>query len=577
MEFAACDARQTGMGSTVVDSMWRAARRLVFRSVPLGIVLLFAVANGAAASDSSECERLAQSLERLEQRSVDQPLIASARRQYERRCRAWPVDRGASIGPAGSMARPSPMGQPAAPSRAPTLPSADSAARDTHATPKASSDRVATTCALDADHPLCRSATQAPRQRSFSHWSAVNYSRCAQESSPGQPRDRDYCARSLVEQARRLGLVSGAAVERCHMQWIQNNENRSESLAIYQCLEKASHTEGMMTSRILTMTPATVGVSLPSNGYRQPEAMAAIHAGKFSQVPPLRGDGTYFHQALGQLGEMCPALGVEAIQLQMVQQLVRRQQEIMGRAARGQVTHDEAQAIVASIVVGMAMMEDCEAKEFPEERQRCERSKQDLMTLPESRDAVHDVSLLIKRHACTSNETGRFAANLGKWLLTPVATRSPLAWADGHPQQGRYRAMFENCRRQGGDGSADAWCGCYVQQFSTTRSGTRAHPIEHAATASQTAFVGDSDSWFVPSQLLACEPHLEQLKAWRRAQAPEKATACLIGQSPVPESVLPELKACRYRAAWGEIEVRNQQCHPQLLARTWGGEAVRCN
>lgn len=40
MEFAACDARQTGMGSTVVDSMWRAARRLVFRSVPLGILLL---------------------------------------------------------------------------------------------------------------------------------------------------------------------------------------------------------------------------------------------------------------------------------------------------------------------------------------------------------------------------------------------------------------------------------------------------------------------------------------------------------------------------------------------------------
>lgn len=435
----------------------------------------------------------------------------------------------------------------------------------------------ASMCALDSDHPTCRAVAEPLRQRRFSMWSAAEYARCARESMPGQNRDRDHCARTIVQQAGELGLISATAVERCRTQWSQERKERSEELTVYLCLEQGARLEELMTSRILrTQPPPVSGGSLPINGYRQPQAIAGIHAGRFSEIPPQSGDGPYFHQALGELGEACPGLGVLAMQMQLVQQMNRRQFEMIERAARGQATREEAQSAVASIAVGLVMMENCDGKNTHEERERCEQDKKDLMTLPESRDAVHDVGLLVKRHTCTSDDTRRFATNLGRWLMMPQAKRSPVAWAEGMPQKAQYLAMFDNCRRQAGDGAADAWCGCYVEQFSKTRPGTRAHPVEQAATAHYTAFIGGSDAWFAPSELQACDAHLEELKTWRRTQSPEKTTACLIGQSPIANTIAPALQACRYRTAWGEVEWRGTQCQPRLTARYWGSEAVQC-
>jgi len=36
------------------------------------------------------------------------------------------------------------------------------------------------------------------------------------------------------------------------------------------------------------------------------------------------------------------------------------------------------------------------------------------------------------------------------------------------------------------------------------------------------------------------------------------------------------LKACRYRTAWGQIEVQLSQCAPKLFAYQWGDEPVAC-
>lgn len=653
--------------------------RPVWRWVLGGWVLAFAAGSGVAATTPEQrCERMAQNLAALEQRSTNPAQVARAQKQFERMCRAAPTGSTATPPtPTGNepstaqapRANPSPPAPSAPFARAKTggyfadwerelnakcdsqtpdgrtrcaqmkieravqegrlsaaeveacLPSEPPAGRTrqrseaTHElqarrmgslggdaywkwstagscklaervqqtfaaiAPPAprSTQTAATMCALDSDHPLCRAAAEPPRQRRFSMWSAAEYARCARESTPGQNRDPDYCARTVVAQAGQLGLLSATAVERCRAQWSRGPRERSEDLATYLCLEQGARLEELMTSRILRTQSAPVsGGSFPINGYRQPRAIAGIHAGRFSEVPPQSGDGPYFHHALAELGEACPRLGVLDVQMQLIQQMTRRQSEMLERAARGQASREEAQSAVASIAIGLAMMENCDGKDTHEERERCEQDKKELMTLPESRDAVHDVRLLVKRHACTSDDTRRFATNLGRWLMMPPAKRSPLAWAEGMPQKAQYLSMFDNCRRQAGDGAADAWCGCYVEQFSKTRPGTRAHPVEQAATAHHTAFVGESDAWFVPSGLQACDAHFEELKTWRRTQSPEKATACLLGQTPIADTIAPALQACRYRTAWGEIELRGKQCQPRLTARYWGGETVEC-
>ena len=578
-----------------------------------GLMLAFATANSFAATPAQQrCERMAQNLAQQEQRGLDPAQLNRAQKQYERMCR------GVSAGGSDRHPRPaehqrSAIQAPLAsqPSPAPTASFTRTQTEDNFAdwdrelnaqcdnrTPDgrtrcaqtkidravqegrlSAAEKVtptATLCALDSDHPRCRAASAPPRQQQFSMWSAVEYARCARESTPGQ--NRDHCARTLVEQASQLGLISAGAVERCRAQWSQGGKDQTEPLSVFLCLEGSARQEEMMTSRILRSKPAHAsGNSIAPNGYRQPQAVTNIYAGRFSEVPTQASlGGPYFIQALNELGSSCPELGVIAVQIQLAQQMARSQRELIERAARGQASREGTQAAVAAIVVGLALMEDCDGKSSHEERQQCESRKEDLMTQPESRDAVHDMALLVKRHACTSLETRRFTDNLGRWLMTPPALRSPLAWAQGLPQQALYQAMFENCRRQAGDGAADAWCGCYVEQFSRTRPGTRAHPAAHAATAHETAFVGDSEAWFVPSDLSTCDAHLDRLKAWRRTQSPEATTACLMGQTPVTESVVPGLQACRYRTAWGEIELRSTQCQPRLTARYWGDQVIQC-
>jgi hypothetical protein len=87
------------------------------------------------------------------------------------------------------------------------------------------------------------------------------------------------------------------------------------------------------------------------------------------------------------------------------------------------------------------------------------------------------------------------SANLSSWLLLPTHRRYAISWTQGQPRAGEYDTMFENCRRQAGDGMADGWCGCYVKQYSVAKPGTRASPVDVMANAKTTAFVGDYRVW----------------------------------------------------------------------------------
>jgi hypothetical protein len=430
-------------------------------------------------------------------------------------------------------------------------------------------------CALDPMRPECRAVSELQR-KSFSAWEAGFYSRCARESVPGQ--GRDHCARSLVEQASRGGLVSASAIEGCRAEWSRGSQGEPEFMAIHLCLTRRAQLEDAMTSTILRTTPRRMlEPALSRNGYRQPEAMAGIYAGDDGRMLEVNSDPVYFLNALAQLWEACQDPHILQVQLQLWQQARQRQRDAMERAAKGKGTREDAQVLAASFAIGLAALEDCAAKPDFAERDLCEKSKKETLSLPGSQDATHDVKLLVRRHTCNGRETVRFTRNLSSWLLMPPAKRNAMAWAARSPQLAQYQAMFENCRRQAGDGAADAWCGCYVRQFSQTQPGSRAYPVDVVATARQTAFVGEKNAWFAPDDLSVCDPFREEVLTWRRVSSSSQATtACLVGQTVIPESVAPELKACRYRTAWGEIEVRNSQCRPHLLAQLWGDEVVNC-
>jgi hypothetical protein len=161
--------------------------------------------------------------------------------------------------------------------------------------------------------------------------------------------------------------------------------------------------------------------------------------------------------------------------------------------------------------------------------------------------------------------------------LMPERKRSVMSWSLGNPKAAEYSSLFDNCRRQAGGDAAVAWCGCYARKFSHVGAGSRAAPAEVAAAGRSSAFVGDETAWFVPPDLAECAPLREEILGWReRFFSNNNITACLIGQGAAPKAVTPDLKACRYRTAWGQLEVQLAQCAPKLFTYQWGDEPITC-
>ena len=153
-----------------------------------------------------------------------------------------------------------------------------------------------------------------------------------------------------------------------------------------------------------------------------------------------------------------------------------------------------------------------------------------------------------------------------------------MSWSLSSPKAAEYETIFQNCRRQAGEGVADSWCGCYARKYSQAQSGTRASPVEVMAGAKSSAFVGEETAWFTPPDLSDCAALRQEVSTWRTWALPsQRVTACLAREGPASNSLSPDMKACRYRTGWGEIEVRQALCAPRLFAHQWGGEPVSCN
>jgi hypothetical protein len=431
-------------------------------------------------------------------------------------------------------------------------------------------------CGIDASRPQCIAAMEIPRQ-SYRHFESRALSRCVEAGTQG--KGRDYCVRSVIEQAVNARLLSSAAVEDCRAEWGRGSRGEMEYIEIYRCLSRMAHIEDASASIVVRTQTQPATAALRQDGYRRSDTLAAIYAGDWAHVPQRTDDGDYFLNALGMLDATCPDLGLETVWVQLGQIAVQNLRDTNTRIAGGQGTARDL-ATVLNLAGGILEdMEDCKQHLLNDTLyEACLAKKDAAFQLPQSADARADMGVMLKRHACGSPVTKRFAKSLSSWLVMPEHKRYAMSWSLELPKAAEYETIFQNCRRQAGEGAADAWCGCYAMKYSQAQPGTLASPVEVMAAVRASAFVGDETAWFTPPGLHDCSALREETLKWRTWALPSQVvTACLTQQGPAAKAIAPDVKACRYRTGWGEIEVRLAQCAPKLFAHQWCGEPVSCN
>ncbi|HRH87580.1 MAG TPA: hypothetical protein PLO41_12080 [Rubrivivax sp.] len=430
-------------------------------------------------------------------------------------------------------------------------------------------------CEILPHAPQCRQGRRPAQRETYRSFAAGAHADCVAAGGAG-PRDR--CAREVVEQAIAARLVSAQAVQGCRDEWSVGRREAPEHAEVYECLGRRAMVEEASASLVVRSAPRSSVAAWRTDGYRRADTLAAIQAADWPHVPARPDDGAYFLNAFGQLNAACPALGLSSVALRLAEAAVQNMHRSVTRAASGQGSMGDLATVLGGANELLKAMRDCDSLWHDEPRQNaCLAERDSAFSMPQSVDARRDVALLLSRHRCDGPETRTFAKNLSTWLLLSPDQRYAMSWALGDPKAAEYDAIFENCRRQAGEGAADAWCGCYVRRYSLTRVGSRAAPLEAMQAVRVSAFIGEQGAFFVPADLDECRPQRERLTAWRRTQGPSQTvTACLARQAPMTAAVTPDLKACTYRTAWGEVEWRQPECVPRLYSGLWGGDAVAC-
>lgn len=439
-------------------------------------------------------------------------------------------------------------------------------------------------CRTDPRLPFCGGASASPRQAEavspYWRWQHEALRSCVAQPSVGQTRD--HCARSIVERALAERRVAAAAVDRCRAGWQAGPRAEPEMMVIDQCLVAASVLEQAATSRFVDAAPARTTAPMPfgTQGLARADIVAPLYAGDLARVPAEAEDLRYVLTTFGRVNESCPQLGLAGTAMQIAQASARQTQEALARGLSGRGSAADAMTVLGAANELLRLLPDCDRIQDDEPRRRaCIADKEGAFKVQPSAPGVADAGRLIERHGCTSAQLAHYGRQLGAWLMLPPDQRGVLDVMQNHPQAAVLSRLLDNCRRQSGDGSADAWCTCYVRGHALAPRGSRAAPSDVLDAAARSAFIGGPQAWYVPPDADECAPKRQAIERWRREQSASRpvVTACLAGQQPAAVLLRPELQVCRYRTAAGLVELRAQQCAPRLHAHEWGSEAVSCD
>lgn len=437
-------------------------------------------------------------------------------------------------------------------------------------------------CELDPRLPFCAATAARPSppdgDKPYWRWQHEAYARCVARPSAG--RERDHCARSVVEQALAERRVAAAAVENCRSRWQAGPRGEPEMMAIDQCLVGTSLLEQAATSRVIDAAPARAPTwpPLATQGLSRPDVVLPLYAGESARVPATAEDLRYGLSSFGKLNAACPNLGLAPVALQIAQASLRYTQEALQRGLSGEGSAADAMTALAAFNEMLKTLPDCDRlHDDPPRRAACIAERESAFQVRPSPQAVTDAGRLLEHHGCSSPQILRYSRQLSAWLLQPGASRGTLVGLEHHPQAAALNRVFDNCRRQSGAGTADAWCGCYVRGLASAPRGSRFAPADVLDAAAASAFIGGPQAWYAPPDIEKCEPQRQAIERWQRDQmARPFVTACLLQQQPAQTLLRPDLQACRYQSAAGVVELRAAQCPARLHAHEWGGEAAPC-
>lgn len=405
------------------------------------------------------------------------------------------------------------------------------------------------------------------------HWFTQIVRVCTGEGQRDRPRD--YCARRTLELGVSHNRLSSAALDSCRAAASQSGE--PDYLAVYACIERAGLIETAKGSTIVKAIPPRGRATATPPGLKRPDIIAALQVGDWAHLP-LRevSDGNYYLNAFVELGSACPSAEHEIAAMRVATAQVANTRLALDRVASGGGDkHDLGKLLVFAGKILAPPPDNCDKHlRSPSLHQMCMNERDAFFAPPPSPEAVHDVALIL-RQGCTTPALRGLSTNLVSALTMPSHSFGSMNWTKGTARASEYEGVFDNCRRQAGDGVADGWCACYTRNYSAVSTGGTRTPAEAVQHVRSSAFFGNN--FFNPGDLERCEPARKDISAWRQGQAKTPQTsACLLSQVPLAGALQPGVKACRYRTAWGEIELRQTNCPQTLQTNQWGSEPVTC-
>jgi hypothetical protein len=425
-------------------------------------------------------------------------------------------------------------------------------------------------CGLNVvDPPRCDFA-DALVKPGYERWEARAHEQCVRRD-PLARSERGYCTQKVIERALAEKQISTSVHEQCRRAAEAGGE------AVNLCLEARAILDRVGTSKVVSKRTPAAPPRVDLTGYKQPALIRAIQHRDWSNAP--FAERAYGVTLFMRLGAACPKLGHADTLPRLVQRWQNAPRETAARLLSGHGTASDLTQLLIDAEQIFGGLENCDRlPAFSHEREQCEQNRTARRNTPASPDGEHDATRWLARNACGSPATTHFSQRLTDWLFLDDAARGSMTWASNHPRRSELTALFDNCRLQAGDGVADAWCGCYVREFSTIRQDdTRFRNATVLGANRASAFVG-SGAWF--NQFGGsdrCDAYAERIAQWRRGEsARPRVTACLVAQRAVSERLTPGAQACRYRTAWGEIVFHDTTCRDRLYAHQWGGETVAC-